>query len=201
MRRPPRVSLKRRVVIAGALLSGVSALLTGCGSSGENAASTPTRAASATSTPCATSVYRCTRITFTNATPEPLTLVAYGRDQGNQRLTLEPGATRQVTGYTSTGGAQDLLGEIWIAAKGDTWDAVPEDARMGFTARNPQVGRPFLGFDIWWGIESSAVWMSQPAAGVAPAVHTYDAGWSVVRFQRDRDTTHFVEFAARISPK
>ena len=197
MTRPPRVSPRRRIVIAGALLAFAPVLVAGCGSS-DAAVSTVTRSASAT---CASSVYRCTRITFTNATAEPLTVVAYGRDQGDERLALDPGATRQVTGYTSKGGAQDLLGEIWISAKGDTWEAVPEDARMGFTARNPQVGRPFLGFDIWWGIESSAVWMSQPAKGATPAVHTYDAGWSVVRFQRDRDTTHFIEFAARITPK
>jgi hypothetical protein len=73
---------------------------------------------------------------------------------------------------------------------------------MGFTARNPQVGRPLLGFNVFGpGIEKGAVWMSQPAAGTAPAEHTYDAGWSVVTSHRNADTTHFIEFVARIGPK
>ena len=169
----------------------------GCGSSGDATAST-TRAAS---TGCVATTYRCTRVQITNALSQSVAFDVWGAEQGDQRLTLAPGATGTVTGYNSRGGGDQLVGDIWLPAKAETWDAAPANARMVMKARNPMIGTPCLGFHLQG--PAKLLWcvkISEPAAGATSAVQRYDAGWSTVSWQRLPNTTNFIEYTATVRP-
>ncbi|MFM8829291.1 MAG: hypothetical protein ACKOGE_08475, partial [Actinomycetota bacterium] len=115
--------------------------------------------------------YRCVRVEITSQFPEALTLDIAGADQGDQRLTLAPGGTVKVTGYTNRGGATDLIGDIWIASKADSWEAAPGNARMVMKSRNPAIGTPCLGFHLMG--PAKVTWcakISEPSAGTRSEV-------------------------------
>ena len=191
---PPRSALAA-AVIAMAI---TPVILGGCGSSGDATSAPTTRAAS---TGCVATTYRCVRVELTSEFPEALTVDVGGAEQGDQLLTLAPGETVKVTGYTSRGGATDLIGDIWIASKADSWDAAPGDARMVMKSRNPIIGTPCLGFHLLG--PAKVTWcqkIAQPSVGARSEVYRYDAGWSVARWERLRNTTNFVEFKATIRP-
>ncbi len=193
---PPRSALSATAAVVAMAIT--PAILGGCGSSGEATSTAATRAAS---TGCVATTYRCVRVELTSEFPDALTVDIGGAEQGDQLLTLAPGETVKVTGYTSRGGATDLTGFIWIASKADSWDAAPGDARMVMKSRNPAIGTPCLGFHLMG--PAKVTWcqkIAQPSEGARSEVYRYDAGWSVARWERLRNTTNFVEFKATIRP-
>ena len=193
---PPRSALAAAALVATA---SCSVLLGGCGSSGDAPAPATERSAS---TGCVATTYRCVRVEITSEFPEALTLDIYGEEQGDQLFTLAPGSTVKVTGYSSRGGATDLVGFIWIAAKADSWEAAPANARMVMKSRNPAIGTPCLGFHLMG--PAKLTWcakIAQPSPGTRSEVYQYDAGWSMPRWERLPNSTNFVEFKATIRPR
>lgn len=175
----------RRTLIALALATATPIVAWGCGSSGGDA--TTTRAAAGG---CVSDVYRCVRVTFTNDLATSLLVTGDGRGQGKQALDLAPGASGALTGYTTTVGAFDLTGRI----------RPTDQPELGFSffARNPQVGYPCMGLAPAIS-KKACVQLAQPGSGNRRTVRAI-AGWAEVSFAREADSTHFIEFRARVRP-
>lgn len=175
---------------AAVVVAALPLLAWGCGSGSGTTAST-TRAASGS---CPSSVYRCVLVSFTNELPEPVVVSADGMDLGKATLELAPGAWGVIRGWSSGPLAKnDIEGSIYRADE--------PTYRAYFEVMNPSVGRPCMSVvatarDLQ---TNSCPGASQPGSSSHRGM-TSDIIWATVAFQRELDTTHFVQFVARIRP-
>ena len=83
-----------------------------------------------------------------------------------------------------------------MAKRRESRGAVP-----GLQSVATAIGTPCLGFHLMG--PAKVTWcqkIAQPSEGARSEVYRYDAGWSVARWERLRNTTNFVEFKATIRP-
>lgn len=175
---------------AAVVVAALPLLAWGCGSGSGTTAST-TRAAAGN---CPSSVYRCVLVGFTNDLAEPVVVSADGKELGATTLELAPGASGVIRGWSSGALAKfDIEGNVYRAD-------VPS-LKAPFQLMNPSVGRPCMGIvaraaDLRANTCEGA---SQPGSS-SHRVMTSDIGWATVAYQREPNTTHFVQFVARIRP-
>ena len=185
-----RPTFPRRPLATAALAVTLPLLAWGCGSASESTTAT-TRAAS---TSCPSSVYRCVLVAFTNDLPEAVTVRADGKELGMTTLELAPGASGVIRGWSSGALAKfDIEGNVYRTE-------VPS-LKAPFQLMNPSVGRPCMGIvaraaDLR---ANTCVGASQPGSS-SHRVMSSDIGWAKVAYQREPDTTNFVQFVARILP-
>ena len=182
-----RLTFPRRFLATAALAVALPLLAWGCGSASESTTET-TRAAS---TSCPSSVYRCVLVAFTNDLQEAVTVRADGKELGMTTLELAPGASGVIRGWSSGALAKfDIEGSL---------NRVNEPtAQAYFQLMNPSVGRPCMGVAVKL-THTMCPGASQPGSS-SHTVMTSDVGWAKVNYQREPDTTNFVQFVARILP-
>lgn len=190
MNHPSRPRRRTAVALAAACVAS-SLVLAGCGSSSGDTATT-TRAAAGT---CPSSTYRCVLVSFTNDLAETVMVQADGKELGHTTLALPPGGWGVIRGWSSGALAKfDIEGRLY---------QVDEPTHPAyFQAMNPSVGRPCLGVAATARemTHTNCPGASQPGSSSHRAMSS-DIGWATVVYQREPDTTHFVQFVARIRPK
>lgn len=189
MNHPSRPRRPIALSLAAACVA-LSLVLIGCGSSGGGTATT-TREAAGT---CPSTTTRCVLVSFTNDLAQTVEVRADGKALGPASLALAPGGWGVIRG--------------WSSGSVTRWDIEGRLSQMNepthsayFRATNPPVGWPCLAVAATAGDlrSDTCVGASLPGSSSHQTMTT-DVGWATVVYQRELNTTHFVQFVARIRP-